>query len=67
MTNDKFCINYERVLDNGAGLVLQQCLFDVAQAVLFGNQTLTVPQDHIKVRNLHQFHFFLDYFTSKMF
>jgi hypothetical protein len=48
-TNDNFCVNYERVLDNGAGLLLQQCLFDVAQAVLFGNQTLTVPQDHIKV------------------
>jgi hypothetical protein len=53
MTKDQFCINYERVLDNGAGLLLQQCLFDAEQSVLFGNQTLIVPPDFTKAHTAH--------------
>lgn len=30
-------------------MLLQQCLFDGEQSVLFGNHTLTVPQDYTKV------------------
>jgi hypothetical protein len=48
-TGDQYCINYERVLENGAGLLLEQCLFDSDKSILFGNQTLTVPKDHTKV------------------
>jgi hypothetical protein len=50
LSSEQFCVNYERVLDNGAGLLLQQCLFEGKETVTFGNQTITVPEDHVKVR-----------------
>lgn len=51
----QYCVKYEKVLDNGVGVLLQQCLFASTGSVVFGSNTFSVPEDYTKVLHWHGF------------
>lgn len=43
------CVRYDRLIDNGASFVLQQCLYGAEAEVIFDQQVLTIPKNYQKV------------------
>ncbi|ELR20557.1 uncharacterized protein ACA1_052480 [Acanthamoeba castellanii str. Neff] len=43
------CVRYDRLIDNGASFVLQQCLYGAQAEVVFDQQVLTIPKNYQKV------------------
>lgn len=43
------CVRYDRMIDNGASFVLQQCLYGAEAEVIFDRQVLTIPENYQKV------------------
>jgi hypothetical protein len=43
------CVRYDRLVDNGASFVLQQCLYREKAEVIFNQRVLAIPKDFQKV------------------